>query len=420
MCAKISEIDLSNINPLNNVEELYKFRMKITDSKVHLKFVNAIRQRVQELAVEAIENGPEKCMVIMATGSGKTKVAIDYAKKNNQKTKNCLFVPTEKLRDENWEEEFKKWGAEEVSKNTEKFCYASSKNVIKNKYGLAILDEGHNITENNSSMFFNNKIEKTVLLTATKPDIKKDFVKHTILNNLGFKVVFEVTLDQAVKLGFVAPYEINIIKIPLEKKAKTVKGGTKKKPFDTTEYAKYKHLSNLVDISKYSPKMSAKFSILNRMRFIYNLPSKLEVAKKFLDSVIPENERILIFSSSIKQAEELCENSFHSKSDPQSYEDFKKGLINRLSCVKSINEGHNFEGLDGALIVQLTSKEKDLIQRLGRLIRVREGHKAKVFILISEDTQDEVWCKKATENLDLENINYYTVEEALNKNFYEN
>jgi hypothetical protein len=46
----------------------------------------------------------------MATGSGKSKVAIDLLKHYNpqgSKYDNVLVVPTEKLRDENWKEEFK-------------------------------------------------------------------------------------------------------------------------------------------------------------------------------------------------------------------------------------------------------------------------------------------------------------------------
>jgi superfamily II DNA or RNA helicase len=61
---------------------------------------------------------------------------------------------------------------------------------------------------------------------------------------------------------------------------------------------------------------------------------------------------------------------------------FKSEKVNRLSCVKAINEGHNFPGIDSGVIVQINSKEKDLIQRLGRLLRFRPGHEGHLYIVV--------------------------------------
>lgn len=404
---------------LDKVEEIYEFRQSIENPILHTQFVNKVREVVQKEAVEAIKNGPTNCIVAMATGAGKTKVAIDYAKTTFQHNQ-VLLVPTEKLRDQNWQEEYKKWDAEDLSNITEKYCYASANKVLHQKFNVAILDEGHNITENNSKFFSNNLVLKAVLLTATVPDYNKDFEKYNLLKSLDFKVVYELTLDQAVKLGFVAPYEIIVLKVPMNSKDKNIKAGTKQKPFMTTEVKGYEWKSQNVESAKYSPKINAKFAIINRMRFIYNLPSKFEAAKYLLENKIPQNQRGLIFCSSIKQADTLSEHSFHSKSSSESYQKFKEKEINRLSCVKSLNEGHNFDEVDYALIVQLTSKEKDIIQRLGRIIRMRAGHRAKAFILVSEGTQDEVWLQKATENLDQSSITYYDFNNIKKMKFYEN
>lgn len=414
----VKKINLKEIDPLNYVKEIHDYRKTIKNPKTHLKFVNEVREAVQREAKKAIQEGPKHCLVAMATGSGKTKVAIDYAKTVNKKQ--ALLVPTEKLRDTNWSEEYKKWKGTTVEKRTEKYCYASANKVQNQDYSLAILDEGHNITENNSMFLKFNNIHKSVLLTATVPDRKKDAKKYRILQDLGYKVVYQLTLDNAVKLGFVAPYQINVIYTELESSKKTIRGGTKKKPFMTTEYATYNWLSKSVKKAMFSPKLDPKFIIMKRMRFIYNLPSKTEAAQHILDKIIPKKDRILIFASSIKQAEKLCPNTFHSKTTDKDYHNFREEKINRMSCVKAINEGHNFEGIDGALIVQLTSKEKDLVQRLGRLIRVRPGHKASVFIIVAKGTQDEKWLEKATENLDASSIRYYPYSQINKIDFYGN
>lgn len=69
-------------------------------------------------------------------------------------------------------------------------------------------------------------------------------------------------------------------------------------------------------------------------------------------------------------------------------------------------EGHNFPGVDSGIIGQLNSKEKDLVQRIGRLIRFRPGHEAHLYIVVSESTQDEKWLENATENLNQSKIEY--------------
>ena len=73
-------------------------------------------------------------------------------------------------------------------------------------------------------------------------------------------------------------------------------------------------------------------------------------------------------------------------------------------------EGHNFPGVDSGIIGQLNSKEKDLVQRIGRLIRFRPGHEAHLYIVISESTQDEKWLENATENLDQSKIEYVRID----------
>ena len=372
------------------------------------KFVNTVRGIVQEEAKQAVikNNGG---MIAMATGSGKSRVAVEVAKYyiNSIDKSLSLLVPTEKLRDENWKEEYSKWGADYLWSPTIRLCYASASKIQNKDFELAILDEGHNITELSSEFFSNNKVERTVLLTATPPS---DPVKKEILKSLGIKLVYEVTLDQAVRLGFVAPYKITVVSVALDNTTKNIPGGTKLKPFMTTESASYAYHCKAIQQAMFDKTPSGRkrhqFAILRRMQFIYKIPSKTEVIKFLLEKVIPQDDRSLIFCGSIEQAEAVCPNRYHSKSGDKAYNAFKAEEINRLSCVKAINEGHNFPGVDSGIVGQLNSKEKDLVQRIGRLIRYRPGHEAHLYIVVSESTQDEKWLENAVENLDQSKIEY--------------
>lgn len=394
---------------LTYIDKIEDLRNKITDPELSTEFVNKVRERVQDEAKQAVirNNGG---MIAMATGSGKSRVAVELAKhyfnpRNDYHT--ALLVPTEKLRDENWDEEFTKWEARNIWTHTQRLCYASASKVVGYDFPLAILDEGHNITELSSEFFLNNEVERTVLLTATPPT---DMVKRQILSDLGIRLVYELTLDQAVRLGFVAPYKITVITVPLDNVTKNIKGGNKANPFMTTEAATYAYCNKRVQqcFGDDSPqgKAKMKFAILNRMQFIYKIPSKTAVIKYLLDKVIPQDDRTIIFCGNIEQAEQVCPTFYHSKSSSESYDAFKAEQINRLSCVKAVNEGHNFPGVDSGIIGQLNSKEKDLVQRIGRLIRFRPGHEAHLYIIVSEGTQDEKWLENAIENLNQSKVNY--------------
>lgn len=372
------------------------------------KFVNTVRGIVQEEAKQAVikNNGG---MIAMATGSGKSRVAVELAKYyiNSVDKSLSLIVPTEKLRDENWKEEYSKWNADYLWTPTIRLCYASASKIQNKDFELAILDEGHNITELSSEFFLNNRVRRTVLLTATPPS---DPVKKEILKSLGINLVYELTLDQAVRLGFVAPYKITVVSVALDNTTKNIPGGTKLKPFMTTESAAYAYHCKAIQQAMFDKTPSGRkrhqFAILRRMQFIYKIPSKTEVIKFLLEKVIPQDDRSLIFCGSIVQAEAVCPNRYHSKSGDKAYNAFKAEEINRLSCVKAINEGHNFPGVDSGIVGQLNSKEKDLVQRIGRTIRFRPGHEAHLYIVVSESTQDEKWLENAVENLDQSKIEY--------------
>lgn len=286
-------------------------------------------------------------------------------------------------------------------------CYKSLNKIKDLEFDLVVLDECHRITPNNSKFFKNNKVLNILGLTATPP---KEEYKVEILNQIGLKTVYELPLDKAVNLGLVAPYKIVVIEVPLDNKDKYIKAGNKKVVFYNTEQAQYNYLSKLIQKAMFTTDEIPKFLFLNRMRFIYNLKSKTMAAKKLLDE-LPKDDRILIFHKSVERIEELCKHTFHSKVSDAAYKMFVNGKIRRLGVVDKVNEGDNIPNLDKAVIVQLNSQPRELIQRIGRVIRKREGHEAVIYILVSKGTKDESWLNKALESFSNETIEIKKVNE---------
>lgn len=422
---EILEEILSSDSPIkNHVDKIAEIRKEIFEelSPEEIgKYSSRIKSKIQLEVKKAYYKTKEKHKaVIMATGTGKSRIPISIIE---EETKNArgnssyavlLVVPTEKLRDSNWKEEFSNWDCASLYEEAERVCYASLDKISGKTYDFVIFDEGHNLTPAKMPFFENNTIKSSLLLTATKP---KDKEKRIMLFNLGFSIIYELSLNEAVQLGVVAPYEIHIVDIPLDNRVKYLKGGNKLKPFFQTESKAYTYLSK-----KYEEKKNAT-NALNRMRLIYNLRSKTNAARYLLENIIPKKARTIIFCGSKEQAALLSDNCFYSKPSLEEWEKkypdkvekynfvmgkwkgeepynlFKNEIVDTLSCVNALNEGHNLPNVDIGLIVQLNSNEKDFIQRLGRVIRFRPNHVGKIIILRTVDTVDEKWVRMCIEKL---------------------
>jgi superfamily II DNA or RNA helicase len=409
------------------------------------------KDQVQNEAIEALNAVGGSGIICMATGTGKSRIPIMIADREldlhysigesvASDYKILICVPTEKLRDVNWSKEFEKWGVTHIwEKCVERTCYVSMPKIEGQVFDLVVLDECHNITEYNSGFFKQNVCKRVIGLTATMPDNVK---KLHILESLNLNIVYTVTMDEAVGWGLVSPYQITVIKVPIEKILKTATGGTKGKPFAVTEFNAYWYLTDKINeikdqiekakddslITSLELRMARDEFISNlpiilekkkmyerkRMHLVYNFQSKMNAAKYLLNHM-SRQRKTLIFAGSIDQAEQLCVNSFHSATPKKStvYQDFLDSKITWMSCVNALNEGHNIDDLDTELIVQLNSKSLGMVQRIGRSVRFREGHTAKIIILVSTGTVDEDWSKTALSTFGEENINTINFEEIV-------
>lgn len=333
-----------------------------------------------------------KGTALLATGSGKSKILIDIVIK--EKIKTLIVVPTEKLRDRNWKLEFETWGQLELFKKYVTICcYASLKKMDLSLYSLAGLDEVHNVTPDNIEPFRHHyKRLKIICLTATEPreDVKKDI----IYNKLKCPVLYTLTLKEAIDRKIVAPLSIYVHELALgTEKNYPVKYKDKTTGLEKTFYQSELEMYNYINKRLYKKLNPTQFDYLFRAKFIYNSKTKTEYAKKLLAG-IPSSKRIIIFSQSVKQIDELVKETYHSKTDDKNYNLFVNEKINRLGVVNSLNEGDNIKNLDIGVIVQGNSNPKNLFQRIGRIIRKRNGHSAVIHLIILKDTVDETWYQE--------------------------
>jgi superfamily II DNA or RNA helicase len=153
----------------------------------------------------------------------------------------------------------------------------------------------------------------------------------------------------------------------------------------------------------------AALKTFERNRFLASLKSKTQLAKMCIDKMNNGVKRILVFTGSIEQCNELLgANVYHSKSTNTAYEAFNRKEINILGAVKAIDEGVNIVDLDQSLIVSYDSSSRRLVQRIGRNLRHGLDGKALIYILCTMDTAEEKWLETILEAFDRNKIKYYS------------
>ncbi len=139
-----------------------------------------------------------------------------------------------------------------------------------------------------------------------------------------------------------------------------------------------------------------------------------------LVKMLPADEKILIFGERIRQAEELwrlLQESFpgrvgryHSRMGPQANRNalnrFRDGDFRILIACKAIDEGLDIPDASTAIILSGTSVQRQRIQRLGRILRKKEGKgRASLYYFhIAESAEDRVFLPASSDShvLDLE------------------
>jgi len=381
-----------------------------------MKKINAIRDKQQRLALNSWAQSDFKGSVIAGTGFGKSRcgvLAVEHALKNGGKA--LLLVPTTQLQDQ-FIEEFNKWGVS--TENVEVLCYQSAYKLKDKHYDIVVCDEVHlGLSIKYREFFVNNTYDKLLCMTATLPEEPEYKVKLHMLA----PTVYEISLDQCVALGIVAPYKIYCK--PLE--------------LTPTEAQDYKSINNKFIYYKYKLGQFDAFNEAKRIISDKNASGEEKASaaqfyrcirerKKIVDfaankitefqNLVKSNldKKILAFSGANEFTDKLCDSvdpysvAYHSKKTKKqkasALEAFNDGSKNVLCSTKALNQGFDVPDANMGIICGLTSKSLSMIQRVGRLIRFQEGKVGDIYILYVKNSQEEKWLKSAVKNLN--NINW--------------
>jgi superfamily II DNA or RNA helicase len=383
-----------------------------------------LRNEIQKEALKAWIKAGKKGTLEISTGVGKTKISLDAAKLFPKNAK-ILFLAETTQREQDLREDQKKFRCK--SWNIQFMCYQSAYKLKDTKWDLVIADEIHEgLTLIRSKFFFNNKIGAIIGLSATvdkyapidRSDPECMINKGDLLKDIA-PVCYKYTLNDSIENETTRDLEVYIIHHSLDRTAKNIQGGNKKTTFMTTEYSSYQYLDERFRKAMFLPQSQKSWAIplwaRKRADLLYSLPSKVKAIHKLLGAL---NLKTIVFGNHIDSLLEITPFTVSSRNkdaeNDQIRSDFDSDKIKTIGSFKMLKQGANLKDLDACVIHSYYSKELDIIQRLGRLrYKDKKGY---VFIFVTTGTQETVWFKKMTENLDsLTLIPCLDVEDAIKK-----
>lgn len=331
---------------------------------------------------------------------GKTKVAIDLIKKF--KPKSILWVtPDSDLATREIPLEFEKWRAKTYLKRLTTVTWRSLDTLVEH-FDLIILDEEQTITPNNSRGLFDGSLTYNNILTLTGTP-SKDVHKENLIQQLQLPILIEITLTDAVDLGVLSNYQVNVLLVPMDVED-NLWAGSKDRKFKTSEAKQYNYWSSRYERARLEGKSTTRIAIL-RMNTIHNSPSKLRAAK-FLKKVL--KGRRLFFCASQKQAEEISNQVYHGNTTGKYLQKFLKKETDLLTLVNKGGVGVTYTEVDHLVLTQVDSDVSGrTTQKIGRTLLAQGDYEATIWLLVSQGTQDEVWARSVLSRFHQDKIKYY-------------
>lgn len=359
------------------------------------------REVIQQKAKQAYLASNKQASLILPTGSGKSKVAIDLIKEL-QPTTILLLSNSQDLRDSNWKQEFDKWWEGSWS-TIQSECYQTAYKEgwrTGRKYDLIVYDEADfALTEEYQTVFSipsTYKLAMTGFITQEKEELLSMYLP----------IVFRANVEQLQKNEILNKSEFILIEYPISAEKnieKRLKTGGKFFVSENDEYKywdkqfqqamivktqvekKYRNLGQTFEDKKDHQAAHWKFisTAAKRKKLLHTLQSTIQVTKNLINHIHSKpGNKILIFNTLTDVADHLP-NPFHGKSlEDKGIEKLNSGEINTLSSVKKITRGINLVGVNYLIRATFDGSETDFSQSNGRLMRLQVNQVAKYIILL--------------------------------------
>lgn len=342
------------------------------------------REEISRLALSKID----KCKYLileLATGCGKTKIAIDLVNHicdrvyNRDKMSTTILILVSKtVHKQTWRDEIKKWGGIKSDSITIE-CYDSLKKYKDRTFDVIIADEAQHLSENRLNTLSTLHINEAFIgLSATIKRSMRDlftiYYKASIIKcDIKEAIADEVLPEPTV---YLLPIELDNTKLKYKlnlfgRETTLTQKGYYNKMSDKIEWYKNKYMNTRNERLKTLWLSEAG----KRLKWCSEQKESivLELLNKF------KRFRTLTFCNNIDQSKRLGEHNINSKNKDsvKNFDMFNDGLIDHITSVNILNESVNLLNCRIGIFCNLNSSEIITKQRCGRLLR----HKSPVIII---------------------------------------
>lgn len=354
-------------------------------------------------------------VLVLPTGSGKTLTGIRAIAGCN--TPALVVVPTLDLL-EQWKKELEEAFSMEIGKlgggekkilpitvSTYDSAYIHAE-TLGNRFGLIIFDEVHHLPAAGYRSIAEFSAAPCRLgLTAT---YEREDGLHTELNRLVGGKVYEKKVSELAG-GHLAPYTIKRITIALTDEEQ------KEYDLNYSVFQDYlrktgmimrgpQDFQKLVMKSGRNPEARKALLARNAARDLaFNSDSKIEKLREILSQ--HREDRIFIFTEHNRLVHRISNTFFipaityrtPSKERNSILEKFRQGRYRAVVTSKVLDEGIDVPEANVGIIASGTGSKRAYVQRLGRILRKKEGKEALLYEIIAEETTETGTAKRRKE-----------------------
>ena len=284
--------------------------------------------------------------------------------------------------------------------------------------GLIVVDECHRSASEQNQKALDDDFEKRLGLSATHE--RMDNAHETILLPYFKRIVFSLDYERAIKDGVITNVRVAFVGVNFSEE-------------EMAEYQKYVRDLNTLrrKLVREFGVRSAPFSVFlddvlrltrggpgsmhggiaanrwltswrKKRELLAETPAK-QLAIAQMTAAMRDSERTLLFTQSIKSANEIAQilndrgvvtEPHHSEIDSDVREEimarFSDGELKALASVQTLEEGVDVPDADLAIIVASSKQRRQMIQRMGRVMRRKgDGRDARFIILYVNNTDED-------------------------------
>jgi len=295
-------------------------------------------------------------------------------------------------------------GKHEFNKNIVVAVVDSIRTADLTMFDIVILDEAHRyMSEVNKLFIQNHKFETLMALTATME--RPDGLHKTFLES--YPCVYKVSQKEGIEAGWLCKYTVYNMPCQLLPKEKDTYNVHDR--FVKSNWFRYRSMGNVMAAMRRYDRNACDLmkAITKRRQILMNSATKIVHTANLIIS--NPNAKSIVFGEYKNAAEKLYKilqrhniscaiyhSGLNTKLRDEMLEGFKNDVFRVIISVKCLDEGLNVPSAERAIIMGGSKVERQIIQRLGRVLRKQGDKQAVVIQLYVPDTKDEDWVRERT------------------------